>query len=380
MEPKVWNKLIAAIHESGMHTVIAITGGGSGAIGRLLGVPGGSRTLLEAVVPYASSALVEFLGGVPDQFCSERTARSMAMAAWVRARRLAGDVDPHSLFGVGVTASLVSDQPKKGDHRIHVGVQTARATKTLSLVLTKGARTRKQEEALATKLVILALAEACGVETAETYEHIGDKVDDQETLVHHVQLAEPAWERLLWGETKCVGCDVAPKVVFPGAFNPLHRGHRKMAQFAAEKCGSMVAYELSITNVDKPPLDFVEIADRLQAIHEEDPTREVILTAAPTFVEKAALMPGTTFIVGADTVVRIAQAKYYGNDERRRDAALAEIAQAGCRFLVFGRQVGERFCCLGDVELPAGLRALCDEVGEGEFHEDVSSTEMRREG
>jgi hypothetical protein len=376
---QVWNNLIAGIHASGKQSVIAITGGGSGAIGRLLRVPGGSQSLLEAVVPYASTALVEFLGGPPDQFCSEATARSMAMAAWVRARRLAEDVDPYALVGIGATASLVSDKPKKGEHRIHVGVQTALATKTLSLTLDKGMRNRKQEEALAAKLVIVALAEACGVDMSAAYDWLDAKLRGQETIAHHTQIAKPAWTQLLLGEVKCVGCEAAPKIVFPGAFNPLHHGHAKMAQVAVEKLGGAVAYELSIANVDKPPLDFVEINERLRTIREQDPGREVLLTAAPTFVEKAGLVPGTTFVVGADTVVRIADPKYYGNDERRRDAAIAEIARVGCRFLVFGRQVGEEFCSLRDVELPVGLGALCDEVSEGEFHEDVSSTELRRE-
>jgi glycerol-3-phosphate cytidylyltransferase-like family protein len=334
MEPKVWDNLIAAIHESGKQTVIAITGGGSGAIGRLLGVPGGSRSVLEAIVPYASAALVEFLGGTPDQFCSERTARSMAMAAWVRARLLAGHADPYSLVGIGVTASLVSDKPKK----------------TISLTLDKGARSRQEEESLAAKLVIVALAEACGVDAA--YERLEEKgliknpftnpIDPSpeywggygETIVQHTQAAESEWRQLLLGEVQCVGCDAAPKVVFPGAFNPLHCGHVKMAELAAEKLGSGVAYELSITNVDKPPLDFVEINERMRTIREQDPAREVLLTTAPTFVEKARLVAGATFVVGADTVVRIADSKYYEGDERRRDAAIAEIAAAGCRFLV----------------------------------------------
>lgn len=393
MEPEVWDNLIAAIHGSGKQAVIVITGGGSGAIGQLLGVPGGSRSVLEAVVPYASAALVEFLGGTPDQFCCEQTARAMAMAAWVRARHLAGDADLHALVGVGVTASLVSDKPKKGEHRIHVGVQTAIATKTLSLILAKNARNRKQEETVAAKLVIAALAESCGVETTTAYKQLsaqsqsrdnfplrgaGEGLGEQETIARHTQIAEPEWTQLLLGNANCVGCNVAPKIVFPGAFNPLHQGHVKMAQVAAAKLGGAVAYELSITNVDKPPLDFVEISERLRTIRQREPTREVLLTTAPTFAEKARLVSGATFVVGADTVVRIADPKYYGRDERRRDAAIGEIAAAGCRFLVFGRQVGERFCCLRDVELPAELRALCDEVSEEEFHEDVSSTEMRK--
>ena len=68
--------------------VLAVTGGGSRAIADLLAVPGGSRTLLEAVVPYSASALAAWLGSRPDEFCSAATARAMAMVAFQRGRLL----------------------------------------------------------------------------------------------------------------------------------------------------------------------------------------------------------------------------------------------------------------------------------------------------
>ena len=49
-------------------------------------VPGASRTVLEAIVPYSEGSLVRWLGGPPDRACSPPTARAMAMAAYCRAR------------------------------------------------------------------------------------------------------------------------------------------------------------------------------------------------------------------------------------------------------------------------------------------------------
>ena len=108
------------------------------------------------------------------------------------------------------------------------------------------------------------------------------------------------------------------------------------------------------------------------------PDRVVWLTRAPTFVEKARLLPGTTFIVGTDTVRRIADARYYGNDPAACHAALLKIAARGCRFLVFGRNMGPGFVGLHQLDLPDPLRSLCQSVGEDVFREDVSSTEIRR--
>jgi hypothetical protein len=369
------NELIAAIHRSGARIVIAITGGGSSAIGKLLEVPGGSDSLLEALVPYSQAALEEFLGGAPDQFCSEPTARAMAMAAWIRARQLAAE-DPRKLIGVGMTASLVSNMPKKCDHRIHVGVQTAELTASYSLTITKGERSRGEEEQLAANMLIMALADIC----LSKSEKVGDPLINTLLSGEHVerkeQVAEPAWTELLLGERRLVfaGEKSALKGVFPGAFNPLHAGHREMMAQASKRLGGPVAYEISITNVDKPPIDFIEIQNRLNGIGQND----VVLTTAPRFREKASLFPNTTFVVGIDTLVRIADPNYYNGDPDARDKAIEHIAMVGCRFLVFGREIDGKFCCLNDVKLPASLRDLCDAVPEEEFHDDVSSTELRK--
>src|SRR5437899_7579072 len=76
-----WRQTIAQMHASGRQAVLAITGGGTGAIAELLRVPGGSRLLLEALVPYDSRALASLLGFEPERACSVETAVTMAQRA-----------------------------------------------------------------------------------------------------------------------------------------------------------------------------------------------------------------------------------------------------------------------------------------------------------
>lgn len=377
-----FEQLVLDIHACEHQAVLAVTGGGSGAISQLLQVPGASRTVLEAVVPYASTALAAWLGTAADQACSESTARAMAMASWMRARELAPTVDPHRLLGVSATASLASDRPKRGEHRVHVAVQTATTTATSSIVFEKDRRTRHEEERLASELVLLALAEHSRLATDQAALGFRQQLQPHESIATNSEHGESAWTELLLGKRSHVRYpDTAepPQAVFPGAFNPLHLGHQRMAEFAAERLSCTVAYELSITNVDKPPLDFIEIGLRLrQHSATSSPRLEpLLLTDAPTFRAKSELFPGCTFVVGADTIQRVGDPRYYTGAEGSFDAAIGQIAERGCRFLVFGRETDGKFLTLAELTLPPALRALCDEVTADEFREDVSSTELR---
>jgi nicotinamide mononucleotide (NMN) deamidase PncC len=362
--------IIERIHASGRPFVIAVTGGGSGAISSLLEVPGASASVLEAIVPYAATALADWLGGTPDHYCSERTARAMAMAAFERARELS-DADPNTLRGVGATASLASNRPKRGPHRVHVAWQSADTTAVISRKFPSDC-TRASEEQSATQLVLSAVAEACAVAVNS---QSGAEIEQRQ------EFAPLEWTELLLGTRKSIVITpastqaTARPILFPGAFNPIHSAHKRMADVAAELCGTPVTFELSITNVDKPPLDFIEIADRLSQFQDD----QVLLTRAPTFVEKAELAPGCVFVVGVDTIMRIGDPVYYRDDPSRRNAAIEALANLGCRFLVFGRLLNGKFTRMSEVELPPVLRALCDEVRESVFREDVSSTELRRE-
>jgi len=361
-------QLVEQIHAAARPLVVAVTGGGSGAISALLTVPGASATVLEAVVPYSSRALEEWLGGKPDSYCSERTARAMAMAAFERARALS-TADPHTLLGIGATASLASNRPKRGAHRIHVAWQSADTTAVASVEFEKDARSREQEEAAATVIVLDVIAEACGIQSRPALEFQGQP--------RRRHIVDRPFTELLLGERQSIQLPrdetAAPRAIFPGAFNPIHSGHRRMAALAAEKLGCPVTFELSITNVDKPPLDFIEIADRVQQFSGD----RLLLTRAPRFTDKARLAPGCTFVVGVDTIRRIGDPKYYAGSTTERDAAIAALAAAGCRFLVFGRSTQGTFELLSQANIPASLRSICNEVPESEFREDISSTELR---
>ncbi|GIT45306.1 MAG: hypothetical protein Ct9H300mP11_32420 [Chloroflexota bacterium] len=58
---------IEKIHSTPHKAVVAVSGAGTQAVAWLLGVPGASRTILEALVPYGRESMNAFPGFEPNQ-------------------------------------------------------------------------------------------------------------------------------------------------------------------------------------------------------------------------------------------------------------------------------------------------------------------------
>jgi len=370
-------KLIQLIHQSPIRGVFAVTGGGASTIASLLAVHGASRTVLEAIVPYAEDALTQFLGTRPEPFCSSTCAAMIARRAWERATHLTNE---RPVVGVGCTASLATDRPKKGDHRAFIGIHTDDGARTVSIRFVKDARKRAEEESFVEALILNELAEI-----AKIPQRLNVPLLSWEKVEREVVASPTGWSSLLIGAQPwlCQEPDgrlrsdgVLPAALLPGSFHPLHAGHRQLAEIAERRLKRPVAFELSITNVDKPGLEAEPLRMRMHQFVELAP---LWMSRAPTFVEKAKLFPGVLFVVGADTAIRIVDAKYYGDNVSKRDEAMGFLSQQGCRFLVAGRQDPKtgQFIAGGAITIPEVARDLFEFLREDEFRIDLSSTKLR---
>lgn len=371
---------IQSLFQSRWRLALCLTGGGSRVASDLLTVPGASSTLLDVAVPYSTASLTDYLGQVPDQFCSCETALTMATVAWQRALRFSKSTPNDSTHCVGVscTASLASTSPKRGEHRIWIATESASSSRVVSLILKKGLRTRSEEEAVVAELLLYAINDACGLARPPL-----PVLNVDETISIEYETVAPAIARLRSGGSALAwslpdgstteAIFLPPRGLLPGSFNPIHVGHRKLRSAAEEIVGGAVHFELSLVNADKPPLNCFEIEQRR---HQFDDV-PLAVTTAPLFVDKARLFPGTTFVIGYDTAVRILDSRFYHDSEDEMQTSLEAVGSLGCSFLVAGRLTDSGFQSIKHLPIPSEFQDLFVPIPEKLFREDVSSSDIR---
>lgn len=193
-------------------------------------------------------------------------------------------------------------------------------------------------------------------------------------------------------------------ILFPGSFNPPHEGHVELVQAALEASGTKIPwFEMSVSNPDKASLSSSEILRRLSFFHTIDMPNEnwgVVLTNAPLFFGKVDLLrpymvPDSStprssqdskspvcFVVGADTLERILDPKYYDGSTENM-LRLLESHQP-FSFVVGGRLQQKR---VGDPSFVSGadlIKTLPDSLQSSftvlsDFRVDISSSEIRRQ-
>ena len=372
--------LVQAIHDSPSLAVIVTAGAGTQALADLLGVAGATRTLLEALIPYSTASFDEFLGQKPPQYVAAETSRLLAGRSYTRSRWLHMGVE--SLVGVACSATIVTDRPKRGQHRAHIATWQPKQIVCHRLYLAKGARDREGEEDMVSRVLLNALAQASGIEERVTVPYVtGDDLAIEVTDFSEL-IAD-----LMHGEIAYFGIEDDGDILFPenvpaallsGSFNPLHQGHLDLASTASELLEEDVAFELSVQNADKPAL---QTPVALRRIAQFAGRYTIFASTAPTFIEKARIFPGTTFVVGYDTAARILHPRYYGNSHEALREALREIEELECHFLVAGRMdENGRFAQIDDLPIPQKFQGLFRGIPVSAFRQDISSTELRRLG
>ena len=373
--------LVRAIHAAteatGKRFVVGVTGGGSTALSHLMSQFGASNTILEFNCTYACESTQEYVKHSIKSFASIETAKELATASLNRSiallttqcTDLACLTKLNNAVGIGATASLASKAWKRGEHRIFVALtknnKELTSTITFSLNMFKGVegspfRTREEEDDLCGKLIVCIVAYECGLlNTVSLREFMqANGLDEKDTLVMEIS-AKNSLEDLIAGNIENVLCIPADGdmymianvplhllgkyteqkskiVALPGSFNPLHDGHVAALHAGIALCDSSQGmYELSVFNVDKPPLAIADLITRLT--HFLGQSIPVFLTKTPRFIDKARAYPGMSYVVGVDTVIRLIDPMYTGGSKDLMKHSLKEMTDMGTEFIVIPR-------------------------------------------
>ena len=371
---------VQQIHDAPARIALVTAGAGTEALSNLLGVAGATRTMLEAIVPYSQAAMDEYLGTPPKKYVTSKTANLLAGRAYTRARWLESESLPS--IGLACTATIITDRPKKGEHRAHIACWHPDCLSQYSIYLDKGARDRSGEENVVSRIMLNALAKAAGI-TRQLHVPLKKKDRFETTKYDFLDTAVKLHNR----EINYFGVNSNGRIqtempnhqaMLSGAFNPLHDGHIALLKIASDILEKPVAFECAAVNVDKPTLEPSTITRRIAQFAGRYP---VYATTAPTYVEKARLFPNTTFVVGYDTAERIIHPRYYNNSQQELLTALTEIRDAGCSFLVAGRTGKDgTFRDIHSLEIPNGFDNIFHAIPANKFRKDISSTQLRATG
>jgi hypothetical protein len=237
-------------------------------------------------------------------------------------------------------------------------------------------------------------------------------------FTHHVASSSPLLKRLLAGDAAVPyvlfrhaadekgSCHYATDfpvaegsgrafALLPGSFNPLHAGHLSLAEGVAQMSNQSVFFEMSASHPDKGYLSETDVVQRVSQFFSGRVCQPVIVSRCSLYIDKARMFPHSTIVIGADTMVRILNPKYYeGNNFEGVLTMLQQIASQGVNFFVAGRiedSTGKEdsgtFITGDDVlqkMVPvAGDRArmppdMFRSIPEDVFRVDLSSTELRR--
>lgn len=161
-------------------------------------------------------------------------------------------------------------------------------------------------------------------------------------------------------------------LLYPGSYNPLHQGHINIAKEAKEhKQGKdkTVVFQIDLVHPFKGNISEEEALKRATQFEWKAP---ILITSGQfTYLQKATLLPGVTFILGADALKNLLKPEQYPFIIYR---LLTIFYNLQVKFLVADRKTDDVILTVDDFPDIEDFRDIFFRLP---IAEDISSTELR---
>lgn len=355
---------------------IISTGAGAGIQKTLWEVPGVSNFFVGASFPYDTSETDRVLGFTPEdrKYVNENVAMDLAQTAYIRAWR-----PGRKAIGLGMTCSVSSLKPHRGDHRIIAAIIGDYGCWLMSVIIPKLECSGRKNDG--------EIADNIGQEFLNFYINLKwDSAKFPDCKIGFEDGHDVAMDRImahplfLANRTRATPdkLDYKSTIFFPGAFNPPHDGHLKGGEKAVETLvytkGMLkrLVFSTTINPPHKPELSAIEMLQRAKLMSGHD----FLLTENdPLFLDKARKFPGAHFIMGADTMDRFLDPKWGAPIK----PMLEEFDSLDTRFSVLGRTIDGVYTTAYSLysKHTANIGHYSYLFNEVDFRLDVSSSELR---
>jgi nicotinamide mononucleotide (NMN) deamidase PncC len=353
-------------------------------------VPGSSDTIIDATFLSHRVRTMKFLG-IPKgeehafRFCSEQTALRLAAECYVRGREaIEEDGAERPVIGIGMTATCKTSRPQKGAHRVHIALRVADGFHVIHAEFDKEQLERREQGVLCDLLALnalLTLTECGGWSFMEPGIMYPSAIAASGRILRPLESLTGGWSKQMLlrssdgsdqhADDAASLLDQEKDLIFPGSYNPLHHGHLGCGELAAKMTGMRVVYQLTAVHPDKGIIPDAKLFARADQFAYRDPV--LLMREGALYVEKARLLPGFRFLIGADAAYGLLNPKYYDGQDGLLDM-LETLRRLKTQFYVMGRVVDGKYRTVSDIPIPRKYHDLFQQVS-GRY--DISSTERR---
>lgn len=325
-------------------------------------ISGCSNTLLESSFPYAQEALESYINKPWDRkFVSQDITKTLAAHAWRKGIKNGHgrSIHPDYIVGLGITGSIDSGRPKRGDFNSWICLRTKDSFSSVSIIFPKNQDNtsllgRELENDLTDFLAVSIILNYFNIAVLDISDFRStsrpnglnnqekkllniEKIEDKGFMYERSDVNSEAAVFLPEQNGKSISLDeisLSDYIVLPTSANPLHTGHEIMAHVLEQAYNKKVIFVIERDHPMKGLMSYNETSKRVEQFKS---LYSVMVTKGHgKYASLGTLSFDICIAIGTDNLAKLAD-PHYLDSETSLDDVLATYSANKTRFIVFDR-------------------------------------------